>query len=158
MKSRLKRVVVLIAAHGLALGLMAALHALLPSVSPPAAAVLPAPVSVAEAGISARLIYSPEVLPTAHISDGTVVVRGWYQCLKGDTVEIRATLTQGAVEAQAETSIACTGATQIWQVAMTPTTGTFVNGMADTHVWSQAIVDQYVYAWDDTVRLVGPRR
>lgn len=154
MKNRMHRIFVLLGANLAALGLLVALHAVLFAAAPPAARQALAPVAVAEAGLSARRIISPDVLPAAHISDAFVVVRGWHACTAGATVELRVTLTQGATQSVGETTTTCTGHHQIWQVDV-PITGFFLPGMADVHVWSRVVEEDAVFAWDDTVRLVG---
>lgn len=115
---------------------------------------------VAEARIITRII-SPQVLPAAQLHDSHVRVSGLIQCTAGQTLLVRATITQQSTGATAsgEAEDICTGHVQRWVIHATTSDGAeLVSGGAAVHVWSKTPKDGAVHEWDDIVRLVGPHR
>ncbi len=85
-------------------------------------------------------------------------MEGLIECTAGQTLEVRATVTQGTTEATGMAQYRCTGHVQRWVLHVVASDGALLTtGIASAHVWAKTLEDGDVHEWDDTVRVVGRR-
>ncbi len=105
--------------------------------------------------VTTQLIY-PNITRGAPLQHNQVKVTGIIDCTAGQTLQLRATVTQGATTAAGEATERCTGHIQRWVIYATTSGGARLeSGTAHVHVWSKTLEDGDVFEWDNTVRLAG---
>jgi hypothetical protein len=126
--------------------------------APPTVSVSLLEAPVAEARIITRII-SPGVSEVIQQRAGRVRVAGHIQCTAGQTLELRATVTQGATVAMGTATERCTGHPQPWVLYATTNDGAVLtSGWAAVQVWAHTVEDDATWQWDDVAKIVGPHK